>query len=115
MTEKDIRSIEASLGVKLPAEYRRIVSAGKPKEFWIGGLFNQPERVIEATRWLRDLLADYGASWHESWVVVSEINGGDAVILDTGSPEAPLLLWNHETNTAEPFEESLTGLGAPLP
>lgn len=105
MTQTEIENIELELGVKLPRIYVEIMAgpqAAEAKgEFWHKFLFNTPKRVIDDTRWLHDVILSFGGKWQPTYVVVSEINGGDMVILDTSSESSPLLVWDHETNLME--------------
>ena len=111
MTEDGIREIEVTLGVRMPPDYRQVMAGGDARVdagFWRDGLFNLPETVIERSRWLRGLVDDAGAMMPQSCVVVSEVNGGDSVVVDTKEAGSPLRLWNHESLTFEPFVDSLT-------
>ena len=111
MTNQDIQKVESELSVRLPDEYRWAVTRrnGPPTDnMWLGALYNRSKDVIERTRWLADLMESYMEPWSATWVAVSEVNGGDVVILDTGKAQAPLLLWNHETHSVEPFPMTVT-------
>ena len=110
MTEDGIRDIEAALGVRMPPDYRRVMTGGDARGdagFWRDGLFNLPETVIARSRWLRGMVDDAGAMMPQSCVVVSEVNGGDPVVVDTEQAGSPLRLWNHESLAFEPFVNSL--------
>ncbi|MDB5290277.1 MAG: hypothetical protein JWL69_1518 [Phycisphaerales bacterium] len=108
MTENGLQRIESALSLTLPAEYRLVMaSAPAACGFWYGGLFNHPERIIQDTLYLRNIIASYGRPDPQTWVVVSEINGGDIVFLDTSEPDAPLRYWNHETMEVESFTDTV--------
>lgn len=110
MTESDFKTIELALGVKFPGEYRRVMSdkdALANPDFWYGGLFSWPKRVISETVRAREAAASFGAEFREAWVVISVINGGDIVFVDTTEPGSPMRIWNHETLRVEPFTDSV--------
>ncbi|MDB5357326.1 MAG: hypothetical protein JWN24_3779 [Phycisphaerales bacterium] len=111
MTEQDLEHIETSLGVKLPDEYRRTMTSDdcqRNGEFWYGGLFNQPGRIIEDTQRLRDITSSFDAPCPLTWVVVGEINGGDPTFVDTAEAGSPLRYWNHETMQVENCTTTVT-------
>ena len=106
MTNEGLRKIEVALGVQLPEEYRVAVTPADPghlEYFSVGALYNQPETIIEETRRLAGITKSFDDPWDEKWVAISEVNGGDGVLLDTGRSDALLLLWDHETSLVEPF------------
>ena len=110
MTEQDLSEIESALGVLLPDEYRRAMNASAAvasDAFWHRGLFNRAERVIRDTRWLRGYVGTSDPTWRHGRAVISEVSGGDYVLLDTADPTAPLCLWDHETGLVEVFAPSL--------
>ena len=110
MTESELRDIESALSVRLPDVYRRVMSSEDARscdEFWFGGLFNRAKDVVQQTVFLRGVAESCGLPWPSAWIVVSEINGADPLIIDTATDGSMLKMCNHETNEVEPEFDSL--------
>lgn len=96
MTSSDISEIEQRLGLRLPAKYvQRMTGPGAEAahgEAWLHFLFNDAKLVVERTIWRRDLVLSWGVPWKASYVVVTEINGGDSVIMDAENARQQAIL-----------------------
>jgi len=118
MTKDDLKTIEKALAVRLPQSYATLMTSSEAEaardDYFFRFLFIDPAVVVERTIWLRELMASYGLAFKVSFVVVSEINGGDAVIIDTAGTAEELLFWDHETNVVASFECSLSDFAIPM-
>jgi hypothetical protein len=111
MTEEAVDQIQSALGMKLPGLYRQVMASGDAltaKDFWYGGMFNAAEVVVERTLSMRETLRSFGKDCPDSWIVVSEVNGGDAVIIDANDSDATLHYLDHETMSLDGATDSLS-------
>ena len=102
MTPEDIARIEKELGVVLPQEYRAVMTrpeaGGEDYSYTYGTLYNNADEVIKQTRFNRDLCESFGKPFPHTWVVVSQVNMSDPVLIDTTQISPRLMLLDHETN-----------------
>ena len=115
MTKDNLQVIENTLDVRLPRSYATLMGSATDldrRDFWFRSLFADPDVVVEHTLRLRELMESYGLAFHASFVVVSTINGGDDVILDTAATGDDLLVCDHETNRVEPLGITLGQFGS---
>jgi hypothetical protein len=111
VTGQHIGRIEAELGVSLPADYRDLLlnvpfpSPPGDRVYW---LYDDPDRVIEATRFPL-----YG--YHEGpdlgprYLSIGQTAMGDQYVLDLARTPSPVLCLSHETHE---FEEDYPDLAA---
>jgi hypothetical protein len=105
MSLEQLDQIESALGFQLPNEYRLLATqypfkpVGRDAVYWF---FNDPQRVIEETRFpLCD--SEYsGAGWKPSFLLIGHSPAGDVYVMDTAVSELPVLLLDHETHEIEP-------------
>jgi hypothetical protein len=105
MTDTQLDAIEAALGVKLPAEYRRVSFAflfrpiGRDRVYW---MYNDPGAVIGQSR-APLVNGDYDRSnWRASYVVIGKSAAGDLYLLDASAERSPVYCLSHETHAIEP-------------
>jgi hypothetical protein len=105
MTEASFTYIERELNLKLPKEYRQLMGSEEVQAFGFMycGLFTSSVMVVDVTLGLRGVAKDDGIALPNGLIVVSTVNGGDDVLLDTDSADLEMKLWNHETHGLEPF------------
>jgi hypothetical protein len=107
MTFYSLRYIESELKVRLPQEYRTLMTSTGPQQAddsWYRNLLNSGSVVVQRTLELRETAQSYEKPWRESWVWVSEVDGGDAILLDTDGDESRLYRWDHETLEVKYFD-----------
>jgi hypothetical protein len=104
MTDDQLDAIEAALGVRLPAEYRRVSREfpfqpmGRDSAYWF---YDDPAAVINTTR--APLGGEYaGPDLLPRYVVIGDGPAGDAHLLDTEAAGAPVPVLSHETHAVEP-------------
>jgi hypothetical protein len=93
MTEAQLQTIEQELGRRLPEDYRSII-----REFGgqIDGLFDDPDEVIQATRFPMDA-SDYDSeNWKPSYIAIGDSGAGDLYLLDTAFESSPVYVLSHE-------------------
>lgn len=101
MTQEDLARIEAELGVKLPAPYRRTLlqpasALGQPQ-------LDEPElsldagRIVENTRVWREAQRP----WPPTLVYIGDDGGEEAYFLDITEDPSPVLVYSHETGKIE--------------
>src|SRR5689334_13556268 len=105
MTNADLMEIEQKLSVKLPAAYGDLMTAPDAQhgEFWHRSLFTLSTRVVKKPIWLREVLESYDLKLRPTLIVISEIDGGDSLLLDVEDSRGQLFKYNHETNEVLPF------------
>lgn len=104
MTEVQLDAIETALQVTLPAAYRQTSIAFPFRPIghdWVYWFYDDPERVIGATRApLSDGEYDQ-TDWRGTFVVIGESGAGDLYLLDTPA-SSPVYCLSHETHRIEP-------------
>lgn len=102
MTEAQLDKIEAELGLKLPADYRAVSREfpfrriGDEEVYWF---YDDPEKVINATRSPMDA-SDYDmANWKPTYLVIGHGAAGDEHLIDTALAESPVYLLSHEDHS----------------
>ena len=106
MTKAGIRQIESMLQVSLPKGYIELMTsadAEQANDDWYRYLFNNSTVIFTQTILLREIAASSGMALKHSYVVVTEVDGGDSVMIDCAKDDGSLFKWNHETNEVEPF------------
>jgi hypothetical protein len=104
MTEAQLDAIEAALGMKLPAEYRRVSREfpfrpiGRDSVYWFS---DDPEEVIGETL---APLSDGGydrTGWRDTYLAIGHSAAGDLYLVDTAAAELPVSHLSHETHAIE--------------
>jgi hypothetical protein len=105
VTDSQLDKIEAALGIRLPADYRRLSRAFPFKPIgrdWVYWFFNDPDRVIGSTLYPLQDGRYAGPDLLPRYVAIGQSAGGDPYLLDTASAESPVLCLSHETHAIEP-------------
>lgn len=99
MTDTQLDRIEAELELKLPADYRAVSREfpfrpiGNEEVYWF---YDDPEKVINATR-LPMYASDYDrANWKPTYLVIGHGAAGDEHLIDTALTHSPVYLISHE-------------------
>lgn len=109
MTLDGIRQIESGLGVRLPNDYKALVTNYPPELFEHSSdfdLMDDPERVITINQELRTG-PFYGIRWPEDYFAIGENGCGDYHCLDLSGRSPGVLFFDHETRRFEMRAPSL--------
>ena len=102
MTETQLQTIERELGVKLPEDYREL-SLEFPFEpvgnDWVYWFYDEPERVINATRYPHEDSHYDHSNWKSSYLVIGQSAAGDLYFIDTILDNSPIYCLGHEDYT----------------
>jgi hypothetical protein len=93
MTEHDITRIESSLGIRLPADYRRFVLSRSVQQG--SGIFSDAEQAI-ATNESRRQMSWLGRPLDRVFYIFGVDETGRELFLDLDFPEPPVMVADHE-------------------
>jgi hypothetical protein len=97
VNEHDVRHIEETLQIALPADYGATMAHGLslPPDLF-GYVLDDPSAILGINNEFRT--GEFKFEWDDAWFIVGNDACGNLFILDLRVPNPPVLSWDHETH-----------------
>jgi cell wall assembly regulator SMI1 len=95
MTHGDVDQIERELGIKVPADYRAVVTNYPAPDAAKDALYDHPTYVIDDNRRVREGPL-WGVNWPTKYLVVGADGSGGIYCIEVERQQSPVIYFDHD-------------------